>query len=46
MVRAFVELDALVADEFILEAAPEGLDKSIIVVAAWANHGNEEIVLS
>ena len=32
-------------DEFVFEAAPEGLDESVIVAIALATHGSDQAVL-
>jgi hypothetical protein len=37
--------EALMIDQFVFEAAPEGLDEGVIVAVALATHGSEEAVL-
>jgi hypothetical protein len=37
--------EALVIDQLVFEAAPERLDKSVIVTVALAAHGSDEAVL-
>ena len=36
---------AVVVDEFIFEAAPEGFDEGVIVAVALSTHGRTEIML-
>jgi len=38
--------EALVVDDFVFEAAPEGFDEGIVVAVAFATHGSDEAVLS
>ena len=37
--------EALMIDQFVFEAAPEGLDEGVIVAIAFAAHGREQPVL-
>jgi hypothetical protein len=37
--------EALMIDQFVFEAAPEGLDEGVIIAVALATHGSEEAVL-
>ena len=38
--------EALVVDEFIFEAAPEGFDEGVVVAVAFAAHGSDQAILS
>ena len=38
--------EALVVDDFVFEAAPEGFDEGVVVAIAFAAHGSDEAVLS
>ena len=37
--------EALVVDDFVFKAAPEGLDEGVVVAVAFATHGGDEAVL-
>ncbi len=37
--------EALVVDDFIFEAAPEGFDEGVVVAVAFAAHGSEQTML-
>jgi len=38
--------EALMVDDFIFEAAPEGFDKGVVVAVAFAAHGSDQAILS
>ena len=37
--------EAVMIDEFVFEAAPEGLDEGVIIAVALATHGSDQAVL-
>ena len=38
--------EALVIDDFVFQAAPEGFDEGVIVAVAFAAHGSDQAILS
>ena len=37
--------EALMVDDFVFEAAPEGFDEGVVVTVAFAAHGSDQAIL-